>query len=135
FLAAFQPRLLVIMETELWPNIIHYSKQRGTGVVIANARLSEKSARGYAKFPALGGPMLAQIDCIGVQARNDGERFRRLGVEEARITITGSIKFEIDLPATLQQKQAELRALVEGERPIWIAASTRDGEEDKVLTA
>ena len=135
FLAAFQPQLLVIMETELWPNIIHYSKQGGARVIIANARLSEKSARGYAKFPSLGGPMLEQIDCIGVQAPNDGERFRRLGVKEAQIAITGSIKFEIDLPPTLQQKQAELSALVEGERPIWIAASTRDGEEEKVLTA
>ena len=66
FLKAFRPQLLVIMETELWPNIIHYSKASGARVIVANARLSEKSARGYEKFAKLGKPMLQQIDCIAV---------------------------------------------------------------------
>src|SRR5690606_31844525 len=135
FLRTFQPQLLMIMETELWPNIIHYSKQSGARVIVANARLSEKSARGYQKFPALGGPMLAQIDCIGAQAAPDAERFRQLGVQDPQLVITGSIKFEIDLPASLEEKRSELRALINGERPVWIAASTREGEEEKVLSA
>jgi len=135
FLSRFRPRLLVIMETELWPNIIHYTKQGGGSVIVANARLSEKSARGYEKFPALGKPMLQQIDCIAAQARNDAERFVRLGVAAQQLQITGSIKFEIDLPEDLAERQRALQALIEGRRPVLIAASTREGEEEKVLDA
>lgn len=135
FLSAFQPQLLVIMETELWPNIVHYSKQSGAQVIVANARLSEKSARGYEKFATLIDPMLSRIDCIGAQAENDAKRFQRLGIKDEQITITGSIKFEIDLPSSLHEKEHELRAVIEGSRPVWIAASTREGEEEKVLTA
>ena len=135
FLSVLQPQLLVIMETELWPNIIHYSKHSGARVIVANARLSEKSARGYEKFAKLGQPMLAQIDCIGAQAASDAQRFQRLGVADSQIAITGSIKFEIDLPPTLADRQAELRALLGSRRPVWIAASTREGEEEKVVSA
>jgi len=139
FLATFRPQLLVIMETELWPNIIHYSKVSGAKVLIANARLSEKSARGYEKFSKLGKPMLAEIDCIAVQAHNDAERFRRLGVTDEQLQITGSIKFEMDLPDSLEEKTRELRALIGSDRPVWIAASTRavtpQDEEEKVLAA
>lgn len=135
FLRRFQPHTLVIMETELWPNIIHYTKAAGGRVIIANARLSEKSARGYEKFPKLGKPMLQQIDCIAAQAENDALRFRRLGVAQQQLSITGSIKFEIDVPENLEQRSAVLADLIEGERPILIAASTREGEEEKVLLA
>lgn len=135
FLRRFRPRLLVIMETELWPNIIHYTKQAGGRVIVANARLSEKSARGYEKFPALGKPMLQQIDCIAAQARNDAERFVRLGVTAAQLQITGSIKFEIDLPEDMAERQQAMQSLIEGSRPVLIAASTREGEEAKVLNA
>lgn len=135
FLRRFKPHTLVIMETELWPNIIHYTKVGGGRVIVANARLSEKSARGYARFPRLGKPMLQQIDCIAAQAHNDAQRFARLGVTQQQLRITGSIKFEIDMPANLAQQRAALFALVQGERPILIAASTREGEEEKVLLA
>lgn len=135
FLRRFQPRLLVIMETELWPNIIHYTKQRGGRVIVANARLSEKSARGYEKFPRLGKPMLREIDCIAAQARNDAERFIRLGVTADQLQITGSIKFEIELPEDLAERQRELQQLIGRNRPVLIAASTREDEEEKVLQA
>lgn len=135
FLRRFKPQALVIMETELWPNIIHYTKASKAQVIVANARLSEKSARGYEKFSKLGKPMLAQIDCIAVQAQNDADRFLRLGVREDQLCITGSIKFEIELPEFLAAKQLQLRGMIDGERPVWIAASTREGEEEKVLTA
>ncbi len=135
FLRRFRPHTLVIMETELWPNIIHYTKAQGGHVVVANARLSEKSARGYEKFPKLGKPMLQQIDCIAAQAPNDAARFERLGVDAAQLRVTGSIKFEIDVPEDIAQERAVLGALIEGERPTLIAASTREGEEEKVLAA
>lgn len=135
FLRRFRPHTLVIMETELWPNIIHYTKAAGGTVIVANARLSEKSARGYEKFPKLGKPMLQQIDCIAAQAQNDALRFRRLGVAQQQLQVTGSIKFEIDVPETLAQQRSALANLIEGQRPILIAASTREGEEQKVLLA
>jgi len=139
FLAAFQPELTILMETELWPNIVHYSKQSGARVLVVNARLSEKSFRGYEKFSKLGKPMLQQIDCIAAQSSRDAERFKKLGVPEQNLQITGSVKFEVELPQNIQARQAELSALIEGKRPVWIAASTRaaDGvnEEDRVLTA
>ncbi len=139
FLAAFRPELTILMETELWPNIVHYSKRSGAGVLVVNARLSEKSFRGYQKFSKLGRPMLQQIDCIAAQSSRDAERFKKLGVDERNLQITGSVKFEVELPQNISAKKAELSALIDGTRPVWIAASTRaaDGinEEDRVLTA
>ncbi len=135
FLNRFKPRLLVIMETELWPNIVHYSKKAGAKVIVANARLSVKSARGYEKFIKLASPMLASIDCIATQAHNDAQRFIKLGVPAEKVPVTGSIKFEIDLPEDLQQQRQQMASLIEGERPVLIAASTREGEEEKVLAA
>ena len=135
FLRAFQPALVILVETELWPNLVHYSKQRGARVMVANARLSEKSYRGYEKFAALGKPMLQQIDCVAAQTDADAERFKRLGVAEDVLRITGSIKFDIVLPDGLAERTAEMRQRIEEQRPIWIAASTREGEDEKVLAA
>lgn len=135
FLNSFRPALLILVETELWPNLVHYSKKSGAKIMVANARLSEKSYRGYEKFAALGRPMLRQIDCIAAQADSDARRFQKLGVSPAAIRVTGSIKFDIELPASLPLASAALRARIDGQRPIWIAASTREGEDEKILTA
>lgn len=135
FLRAFRPALVILVETELWPNLVYYSKKSGARVMVANARLSEKSYRGYQKFAALGKPMLQQIDCIAAQAENDAMRFRQLGVQDSVLHVTGSIKFDITLPDTLAQDVAQLSARLEDRRPVWIAASTREGEDEKVLTA
>ncbi|MEZ5527218.1 MAG: lipid IV(A) 3-deoxy-D-manno-octulosonic acid transferase [Gammaproteobacteria bacterium] len=135
FLRRFQPHTVVIMETELWPNIIHCSKALGARVIVANARLSEKSFRGYEKFARLGKPMLQAIDCIAAQGEADAQRFERLGVPRERLRVTGSIKFEIDLPDDLAQKREAMKASFAGNRPVLIAASTREGEEEHVLRA
>ena len=135
FLHSFKPALVILVETELWPNLVYYSKRSGAKVMVANARLSEKSYRGYQKFAALGKPMLQQIDCIAAQAENDAGRFRRLGVPDTRTRVTGSIKFDIALPDSLAQDSAAMSARIESRRPVWIAASTREGEDDKILSA
>ncbi|MEX1198887.1 MAG: lipid IV(A) 3-deoxy-D-manno-octulosonic acid transferase [Pseudohongiellaceae bacterium] len=137
FLGKVRPRLVILMETELWPNLVYYAKRSGAQVVVANARLSERSARGYNKFAGLGKPMLQQIDCIIAQAESDAARFRRLGVDPSRLHVTGSLKVEVSLPpeVDLRRRAARFQQMVAGERPIWIAASTRDGEEEKVLDA
>lgn len=135
FLNTFRPALVILVETELWPNLVHYSKKSGASIMVANARLSEKSYRGYEKFSALGKPMLQKIDCIAAQAEQDAERFRRLGVPEAALHITGSMKFDVSLPDSLPAQITRMAQRIEGQRAIWIAASTRDGEEEKVLAA
>ncbi|MEX2335499.1 MAG: lipid IV(A) 3-deoxy-D-manno-octulosonic acid transferase, partial [Pseudohongiella sp.] len=135
FLKTFQPALVILVETELWPNLVHYSKRSGASIMVANARLSEKSYRGYQKFSALGKPMLQKIDCIAAQAETDAERFRRLGVSDQALHITGSMKFDLSLPDNLAAQTAGMAQRIEGTRLIWIAASTRDGEEEKVLAA
>lgn len=135
FLKAFQPALVILVETELWPNLVHYSKRSGARVMVANARLSEKSYRGYQKFSALGKPMLQQIDCIAAQTEVDAERFKRLGVAPEALRVTGSIKFDIALPEGLAEHTAAMRQRILDQRPVWIAASTREGEDEHVLDA
>jgi 3-deoxy-D-manno-octulosonic-acid transferase len=135
FLKAFRPAMVILVETELWPNLIHYSKKSGASVVVANARLSEKSYRGYQKFAALGKPMLQQIDCIAAQAQSDAERFRRLGVADDKLYITGSMKFDISVPETQAVLGSQLADRIDPHRRVWIAASTREGEDEKILEA
>ncbi|MBU2097405.1 MAG: 3-deoxy-D-manno-octulosonic acid transferase, partial [Gammaproteobacteria bacterium] len=135
FLHSFKPALVILVETELWPNLVYYSKRSGAKIMVANARLSEKSYRGYEKFAALGKPMLQQIDCIAAQAENDAARFRKLGVADDRLRVTGSIKFDIAVPDSLTQESQAMSARIIDKRPVWIAASTREGEDDKVLAA
>ncbi|XQE66640.1 lipid IV(A) 3-deoxy-D-manno-octulosonic acid transferase [Pseudomonas sp. P3C3] len=136
FLDRLQPRLAVIMETELWPNHIHACHARGIPVALANARLSERSARGYARFARLTAPMLAQLDLIAVQTEVEAERFRQLGARPGCVEVTGSIKFDLSVAAELPQRAAELRAAWGAqERPVWIAASTHAGEDEVMLAA
>lgn len=135
FLNTFKPALVILVETELWPNLVHYSKKSGARIMVANARLSEKSYRGYRKFSTLGGPMLQKIDCIAAQAQKDADRFQRLGVAEQVLHVTGSMKFDVNLPDGLPAQTAAMAKRIVGKRSIWIAASTRDGEEEKVLAA
>src|SRR5690606_10796754 len=136
FLDRLQPKLAVIMETELWPNHIHACHKRGIPVALANARLSERSARGYARFARLTAPMLAKLDLIAVQTEVEAERFRQLGARPGCVEVTGSIKFDLSVAAELPQRAAELRAAWGAqERPVWIAASTHAGEDEVMLAA
>ncbi len=135
FLRAIRPRLFVIMETELWPNLIHGCHSRGIPVVLANARLSERSARGYRRIRFLAAPMLGELDWIAAQGDRDAERFIALGVPGQRVTVTGSVKFDMQLPERAADTAAGLRRRAGGDRPVWIAASTHEGEDEQVLEA
>jgi len=132
FLVRTGPRLALIMETELWPNLFHQCGDRGIPLVLANMRLSEQSARGYRRFATLTRATLAPVSVVGAQSGDDAERLRALGA--ARVRVTGSIKFELTVPGDLHDRAATLRAGFRG-RPVWIAASTRDDEELSVLEA
>lgn len=137
FLRRIQPKLAVIMETELWPNTIAACHQRSIPLVVANARLSEKSARGYERFSALAKPMLEQITMIAAQHHDDGERFARLGLPRAALSITGNIKFDLTLDdaVTRQAQIIRKRWQGSGRRPVLLAASTHQGEDTLMLQA
>ncbi|MFI8224930.1 lipid IV(A) 3-deoxy-D-manno-octulosonic acid transferase [Pseudomonas sp. NPDC085632] len=136
FLNRVQPKLAVIMETELWPNHIHQCAKRGIPVALANGRLSERSARGYGRFSKLTAPMLAEMSLFAVQTEAEAQRFRDLGARPETVEVTGSIKFDLTIDPQLLQRAADLRGQWQAlERPVWIAASTHEGEDEVVLDA
>lgn len=136
FLDHVRPRLGIIMETELWPNHIHQCARRGIPVALANARLSERSARGYARFAGLTRPMLEQMSLIAVQTETEAERFRTLGARDECVQVTGSIKFDLKVDDQLPPRASALREQwAARQRPVWIAASTHDGEDALILEA
>jgi len=135
FLNQLKPCLALTLETELWPNIFNGCNQRGIPIVVANARMSESSMRGYLRFEKLTRSTLEQVSLIAAQSRADARRLRRMGAPGEIISITGSIKFEIKLPASLREAAESLRRDFGSMRPVWIAASTHDDEEKKVLVA
>ena len=136
FLNALCPCLLVLVETELWPNLIGAAKARGIPVLMVNARLSARSARRYRLGGALVRHMLANIDHVACQYPAHARRFAALGVAVDRLSVTGSVKFDAKLPESLAARAAALRDRYGlGAVPVWIAASTHAGEEALVLAA
>ncbi|EQM73756.1 lipid IV(A) 3-deoxy-D-manno-octulosonic acid transferase [Stutzerimonas stutzeri] len=136
FLDRLQPKLAVVMETELWPNHIHQCARRGIPVALANARLSERSARGYARFSRLTAPMLTELSLIAAQTEAEAERFRQLGARDSAVRVTGSIKFDLSVDPSLLGRAEQLRQQWGAtERPIWIGASTHTGEDEILLAA
>jgi len=135
FLIRVQPRLLILMETELWPNLLHALKQRAIPVILANARLSAGSAAGYQRIAGLTQEILANITVVAAQTEVDAARFKELGVPPDKIQVTGSLKFDTRLPPDYSEKTQTLRHQWGSERLVWIAASTHEGEEVAVLDA
>jgi 3-deoxy-D-manno-octulosonic-acid transferase len=132
FLRHYRPEFGLIMETELWPNLIAACREAQVPLSLVNARLSERSAQGYATFSALAREALQGLASIGAQTGNDAARLEALGAQ--RVTVTGNIKFDIEAPPAQLDLGREIRARC-GDRPVWLAASTREGEEALILTA
>ena len=137
FLKRVQPKMLIIMETELWPNTVAACYKRQIPVILANGRLSEKSARGYARVSKLSGPMVAQLSAVAAQHGDDGGRFTALGLPVEKLHITGNIKFDLELNAQIRLSAEALRQQWDGtnQRPILLAASTHRGEDEIILQA
>ncbi|MEK8016093.1 MAG: lipid IV(A) 3-deoxy-D-manno-octulosonic acid transferase [Candidatus Parabeggiatoa sp.] len=135
FLNRTQPRLLILMETELWPNVLLACQARAIPVILANARLSVGSAAGYQRIAGLTRTMLAGVTTVAVQTSVDAARFIELGVPATKVQVTGSIKFDTRLPADVFEKALVLRRQWGTDRLVWIAASTHEGEEEAVLAA
>ena len=135
FLERTQPKLAVVMETEIWPNLYLSCSARKIPILIANARLSERSLRGYGPAKALAGHCVRAAAWIAAQSKVDAERFLRLGAEPARLELVGNIKFDMKLPDGIHQIGVDLRTGWGTNRPVWVAASTHEGEEAAVLEA
>ncbi|MEE3012231.1 MAG: lipid IV(A) 3-deoxy-D-manno-octulosonic acid transferase [Pseudomonadota bacterium] len=138
FLQKIKPDLLILMETELWPNTIAACQQQGIKILLANARLSEKSALGYRWISSLSRQMLSAVDAIAAQSQQDVERLVALGAERSSTEVTGSLKFYLDIDPQLinrnQQVEPFLSVRQSGRRVI-VFASTREGEEATILRA
>lgn len=135
FLRRIRPRIAVIMETEIWPNLYLECAARGVPIVIANARLSEKSLRGYGPALPLAREAVRCAHFVAAQSHTDAERFRALGVRDDRLELVGNLKFDMRVPGHLPQQAAEWRQAWGPLRPVWIAASTHEGEELAVIEA
>ena len=133
FLRRYRPRVLIILETELWPNTIETCKRAGVPVVLVNARLSKRSMRGYESVRAMSRAMIRDIDAIAAQGASDADRFLKLGARDSQLVVTGSLKFD-HIPAASVREQGEvLRREFGMNRLILMLASTRDGEEHLLL--
>ncbi len=135
FLKRLRPRLLLLMETELWPNLISHCHRRSIPVLLLNARLSERSARRYGRIASLATPMLRRLEQAAAQTEEDAARFQQLGLSAERVRVSGNIKFDLHLSDGDRQRAAALRREWGETRPVWIAASTHEGEEAMVLEA
>lgn len=132
FLVFYRPRLAVLMETEVWFNLIAGCKALGVPVVLANARMSENSARGYAMLGALATPAFAALDAVCAQSEADARRLRALGARS--VAVSGNLKFDL-LPDSAKAAEGERLKRALGGRPVLLAASTREGEEAALLDA
>ena len=135
FFSAVNPSAALIMETEIWPNLYRGCGVRNVPLVLASARISPRSVPGYWRFLPLIRETLSHGIIIAAQSQSDADRFLSLGASSSRTWVTGNIKFDVELPPGIRQQGAALRAEIIGDRPVWIAASTHEGEEQQVLAA
>jgi 3-deoxy-D-manno-octulosonic-acid transferase len=135
FLDRIRPRLALIVETELWPNLFAECERRGVPLVLASARLSAKSVARYRRLGNLFRGLFSAVSLVAAQTVEDAERFIAIGAQRARTRVVGNIKFDTSLGAEAIDRGRALRASFGVERPTWIAGSTHAGEEEQVLAA
>ncbi len=136
FLDRINPSALLIMETELWPNLINYSAKRGVKVVLINARMSERSKNGYLKLKHLTKTMMGELSLVLAHAKADADRFLQMGLPIKSLQVTGSLKFDLELSDAVIAKAEGFREWLRTEqRPVMLVASTHEGEEEKILDA
>lgn len=134
FMRHMQPKLAVIMETEIWPNLYYACKKNRIPLVIASARISPRSIESYRRFSRLFKSTLQRVDLIAAQTSRDAGRFIDIGADSSKVKVIGNLKFDfMFMPSNVQQKGKDYRKEYFSERPVWIAASTHEGEEKIVL--
>ncbi|MFC0267508.1 lipid IV(A) 3-deoxy-D-manno-octulosonic acid transferase [Kushneria aurantia] len=134
FVERLAPEIAIIVETELWPNLIHACSLQGVPVTVVNARITERGFRRYRRFAGLMVPVIRQLSWVGAKSGEDAQRFRALGVPARRINVTGALKFDLQLDAQSVAAGRQLREAF-GDRPVWVAGSTHEGEESQLLRA
>ncbi|MFB9145528.1 lipid IV(A) 3-deoxy-D-manno-octulosonic acid transferase [Halomonas alkalicola] len=134
FVERLRPELALFFETELWPNLLHACRRRGVPVAVINGRLSPRAFRGYRRLRPLMGEALACVDWLAAKSAADGERFRALGMAAKHTAVVGSLKFDIAIDDKAFEVSEGLRTRL-GERPVWVAGSTHEGEEAALLAA
>lgn len=135
FLSIIDPIILIVMETELWPNLFHYCQENNVPVVVVNARMSERSAKSYRRLSSLTQSTLKNISLIIAQGQKDAERLIALGADREKVKVTGNLKFDINFPHSVSEQAQAIRRYLSVNRPVWIAASTHEGEERIILDA
>lgn len=133
FVKKISPQLGLVMETEIWPNLIFYCHQQGIPLIYTNVRLSERSWRGYNRFRYLFSKILKLVSKFAVQSESDARRLIQLGAPEHKLSITGSLKFDINLPPSVNEAGESIRRQIGWNRPVLIAASTHEGEELAII--
>jgi 3-deoxy-D-manno-octulosonic-acid transferase len=135
FLKRIRPRAAIIMETELWPNLLRECERGGIPVLLASARLSAKSVTQYRRFGSLFARVFSKNLLVAAQSGEDAERFRSIGAAAERTVVVGNVKFDVSVDAGIAEAGRALRAAYAGTRPVWIAGSTHAGEEEQLLDA
>ncbi|RJG49576.1 lipid IV(A) 3-deoxy-D-manno-octulosonic acid transferase [Motilimonas pumila] len=135
FLNVIKPQVMIIMETELWPNTLASVAAKAIPIILLNGRLSARSARRYGKFKGAFAQLGGKLSHLLTVHQDDASRFIALGVPANKVTVTGSIKYDIQLPKETLRQGAELRQQLGHQRPVFIAASTHQGEDEQVLSA
>ncbi|WP_017444388.1 lipid IV(A) 3-deoxy-D-manno-octulosonic acid transferase [Gayadomonas joobiniege] len=135
FIKHLQPKVLILMETELWPNLINAAKKNHCRIFVMNARMSERSAKGYKKLAQLTNSMMKKLDVVAAQDSTDGKRFAELGCRAHRIKVTGNLKFDTHLSAVQKSQITSFGEQLKLKRPVWLAASTHPGEDEIILQA
>jgi len=133
-LEAARPRALVVVETEIWPEMLHQASRRGVATAVVNGRLSDASYRGYRRVRRLLAPFLRSLDLVAARAQADADRFAALGAPVDRVRVVGNIKYDLEPDETPLPWADSLRCAA-GARPIIVAGSTMEGEEEAVLAA
>ena len=133
FLHRLQPEKVVIIETEIWPNFYATCRQKAIPIILANARLSQRSLRAYLKIPTLTTETLSNTCVIAARGQQDAQHFQRLGVDPKKIIVTGNIKFDLHLPLQQIKAAEHLKQQWGQQRPVWVAASTHQGEDEPLL--
>lgn len=135
FLRRLQPRLIIIIETEIWPNLYLQAKNKGIPLVMVNARLSRRSSNRLGLLSGFTETVLATVSWVGAQTADDAQRLIDCGTKAELTCLTGNLKFDLDIPAGLQEKGEELRSRWNSRRPVLVAGSTHEEDEGVLIPA